>query len=526
MITLNIPPNARVSPTTYHMGQINSIYNIPKPLDEKYVVAIASFSGGLHCRMNSNGILKSGDCKTYWTNIGIPIEKHPQVIIVPIKGEKNYPTGQGTFENTMDVEIIGGACPSSNLTILLYLTNMSDTFYSLFSYIYENPFVLNGTTYKPNVITCCWNIPEELITPVDLNRCNDLFKKITDSGTNICIASGDKPAIVTFPASSPYVTAIGGTTLTCPTNSYTSSTIETVWNRTSSGTSKIFPKPSYQTITISNNRCVPDIALCANPNTGILLYYNSAYVTGGGTSAAAPIFSGYLAAIGCKQFVNPLLYSASKDCYHDIVKGSNGKYLAKIGPDLCTGLGSIDGTRLKSVLSKVEPPKVEPPVVKRKKKIEVTKIEPQKIEVTKVEPKKIEPAKVEPQKIEVPKVEPPKVETPSVKRKKKIEVPKVIECVPVVSTSEKQVCPLRNREVDSIRINVTKYTLKAKKTIQLVASVLPHNATNGSIQWKSSTKNASVDQSGLVTAISTGSTIITARSMNGDKLATCEIVVL
>ena len=135
MITLNIPPNARVSPTTYHMGQINSIYNIPKPLDEKYVVAIASFSGGLHCRMNSNGVLKSGDCKTYWTNIGIPIEKHPQVIIVPIKGEKNYPSGQGTFENTMDVEIIGGACPSSNLTILLYLTNMSDTFYSLFSYI-------------------------------------------------------------------------------------------------------------------------------------------------------------------------------------------------------------------------------------------------------------------------------------------------------------------------------------------------------------------------------------------------------
>jgi kumamolisin len=460
MITLNIPPNAKVSPTTYHMGQINSIYNIPKPVDEKYVVAIASFSGGLHCRMNSNGVLKSGDCKTYWTNIGIPVEKHPQVIIVPIKGEKNYPTGKGTFENTMDVEIIGGACPSSNLTILLYLTNRSDTFYSLFSYIYENPFVLNGTTYKPNVITCCWNIPEELITLNDLNRCNDLFKKITDSGINICIASGDKPATVTFPGSSPYVTAIGGTTLKCSTDTYTSSTIETVWNRTSSGTSKVFAKPTYQKLTQNNdNRCIPDIALCANPSTGILLYYNSAYVTGGGTSAAAPIFSGYLAAIGCKQFVNPLLYSASKDCYHDIVKGSNGKYVAKKGPDLCTGLGSIDGTRLKSVLSKAEPPKI-------------------------------------------------------------------IEGIPAVSISEKQVCPLRNQQVDSIRINITKYTLKPKNTIQLVGYVLPHNTTNGSIHWTSLTKNASVDQTGLVTANSTGSATITARSMNGDKLATCEIVVL
>ena len=350
MTTLNVPPNSRVSPNTYHMGQINSIYNIPKPLDEKYVVAVASFSGGLKCRMKSNGVVKSGDCKTYWSNIGIPIEKHPQVIIVPIKGEKNCPSGQGTFENTMDVEIIGGACPSSNLTILLYLTNMSDTFFSLFSYIYENPLILNGTTYKPNVITCCWNIPEELMTPVDLNRCNDLFKKITDSGTNICIASGDKGGTVTFPASSPYVTAIGGTTLNCSDNNYSCSTRETVWNRTGSGTSKVFPKPSYQKIASATNRCIPDIALCANPNTGILLYYNSAYVTGGGTSAAAPIFAGYLAAIGLKKFVNPLLYSASKDCYHDIVKGSNGKYIAKTGQDLCTGLGSIDGIRLKSFL--------------------------------------------------------------------------------------------------------------------------------------------------------------------------------
>jgi subtilase family serine protease len=198
-----------------------------------------------------------------------------------------------------------------------------------------------------------------MMTPVDLNRCNDLFKKITDSGINICIASGDKAGTVTFPASSPYVTAVGGTTLTCSTNNYSCSTRETVWNRTGSGTSKVFPKPTYQRLSQNsdnqiianiNNRCIPDIALCANPTSGILLYYNNSYVTGGGTSAAAPIFAGYLAAIGCKQFVNPLLYKAPKDCYHDIVKGSNGKYIAKIGPDLCTGLGSIDGTRLKSFL--------------------------------------------------------------------------------------------------------------------------------------------------------------------------------
>ena len=106
---------------------------------------------------------------------------------------------------------------------------------------------------------------------------------------------------------------------------------------------------------------------------------------------------------------------------------------------------------------------------------------------------------MEPKKIDPPKVEP-----------KKVEPAKIIYAVPVLS----------------IRINVTKYTLKPKKTIQLVASVLPHNATNGSILWTSSTKNANVDQSGLVTAVSTGSATITARSMNGDKLAMCEIVVL
>jgi hypothetical protein len=495
MITLNIPPNARVSPTTYHMGQINSIYNIPKPLDEKYVVAIASFSGGLHCRMNSNGVLKSGDCKTYWTNIGIPVEKHPQVIIVPVKGEKNYPTGRGTFENTMDVEIIGGACPSPNLTILLYLTNMSDTFFSLFSHIYENPFVLNGNTYKPNVIACCWNIPEELMTPIDLNRCNDLFKKITDSGINICIASGDKGANVTFPASSPYVTSIGGTTLNCSNNIYDSSTKETVWNRTGSGTSKIFPKPNYQNIDIAKNRCIPDIALCANPNSGILLYYNSEYVTGGGTSSAAPIFAGYLAAIGCKVFVNPLLYTASKDCFHDITRGSNGKYIAKKGPDLCTGLGSIDGVRLQSVLVTKTP---NTPLVKTKRVIRRAKpLEP--VKETLKDPIKETVKAIEP-------LEP-------VKETLKYPIKETVKAIEPIKRPE------RPKQV-SIRINVTRYTLKIKKTIQLTAYLVP----SGILKWSSSNKNVTVDGNGLVTANSNGTCTVSA--FGEGAIAKCEIVVI
>ncbi|MDR2651370.1 MAG: Ig-like domain-containing protein [Prevotellaceae bacterium] len=68
--------------------------------------------------------------------------------------------------------------------------------------------------------------------------------------------------------------------------------------------------------------------------------------------------------------------------------------------------------------------------------------------------------------------------------------------------------------------------LDAGKTVQINATVMPDNATNKKVTWKSDkTDIATVDENGLVTGVAAGTTIITATTEDGGKTATCEITV-
>lgn len=81
--------------------------------------------------------------------------------------------------------------------------------------------------------------------------------------------------------------------------------------------------------------------------------------------------------------------------------------------------------------------------------------------------------------------------------------------------------------VESISLNITNKTIKIGETVQLTAEILPENATNKKLIWSTDDeKIATVNQEGLVTAISTGETIITVTTEDGKKKATCEIVVM
>ena len=135
-----------------------------------------------------------------------------------------------------------------------------------------------------------------------------------------------------FPASSPSVTAVGGTSLTA-----ISPRTETVWGDwevlggggTGSGCSTFEPAPSWQSFFTSCGgfRSVADISADADPNTGIA-YYDSYGVTpgfhiGGGTSVAAPIWAGIDALLASSAWANGFSYSHTSD-YFDITQGSNG----------------------------------------------------------------------------------------------------------------------------------------------------------------------------------------------------------
>ena len=80
--------------------------------------------------------------------------------------------------------------------------------------------------------------------------------------------------------------------------------------------------------------------------------------------------------------------------------------------------------------------------------------------------------------------------------------------------------------VTSVTLNKTKESLLKGKTITLVATINPSNATNKGVTWSSSNNSvATVDQSGKVTAVGKGTATITVITKDGSKKATCTITV-
>ena len=79
----------------------------------------------------------------------------------------------------------------------------------------------------------------------------------------------------------------------------------------------------------------------------------------------------------------------------------------------------------------------------------------------------------------------------------------------------------------SIALNQTTATLEVTETITLIATILPENATDKSVEWSSSDETvAVVDENGVVTAISIGEAVITATTADGSNLsASCKVTV-
>jgi pseudomonalisin len=152
-----------------------------------------------------------------------------------------------------------------------------------------------------------------------------------------------------YPASSPYVISVGGTTLNTDVNSNYIS--ESTWGQWSGGGVSTFEaKPAWQSALSGNFRQVPDIAFDGDPNTGMIFYMASqgGYVANAGTSLASPLFVGAWARLETANnnglgFAPPALYAYSATFpFHDVTTGNNGHYNAGVGYDNVTGWGSFD----------------------------------------------------------------------------------------------------------------------------------------------------------------------------------------
>ena len=312
-------------------------------------------------------------------------------------------SGAGAGEAALDIENVIGLAPRAKIDV------------------FEGPNSGNGPFDVMNaiisqraaqVVTTSWGQCEELEGIGQASSENTLFEEAAAQGMTIVSASGDDGSEDCFPtpptlqvddpASQPFVTGVGGTTLTVnPTTGARQG--ESVWNdgpsigASGGGISSFWPMPSYQKDApeslhvingnSSGERCsapsgdcreVPDVSADGDPNTGYVIYWNGSnsavppaivgWQVVGGTSAAAPAWAALIAltnaSAGCAGtpvgFANPALYHAGGTAYssdfNDVTSGNNdmtgafGLYPAGSGYDMATGLGSPNGTVLAQAL--------------------------------------------------------------------------------------------------------------------------------------------------------------------------------
>jgi subtilase family serine protease len=330
---------------------------------------------------------------------------------VPVDG--GAAVGDGEDEVELDIDVIAGMAPHLG-QILVYNTpnstaNANDTYQRI------------ANDDAASVVSTSWGNCEQNRSTATLNARNAIFQQMAAQGQSMFAAAGDNGSedcqsgtflnslAVDDPASQPYVTAVGGTTLTV--NSANAYSGESVWNEYyrsggagGGGVSAVWPKPAYQHgpgIDFNTFRRVPDISADADPYAGYTVYVADAtdcpqlngtpncFAPFGGTSASAPFWAAMTAltnqALARKGlphvgFLNPLLYpflpnvsaysTLSPFPFHDVTGGDNcykpasgcgtpasgrGLYPALVGYDHATGIGSMNAGALVTALS--------PPVV-------------------------------------------------------------------------------------------------------------------------------------------------------------------
>jgi subtilase family serine protease len=283
-------------------------------------------------------------------------------------GGTNYPTteapGANSWEGeeTLDVEWAHAIAPGANIILL---EANSESFQDLMT-------AVNTARNIPGVTVVSMSFEESDSTlaqsGINPSTYDSYFTTPSGhTGITFVASSGDSGAPSGFPAESPNVVAVGGTTLTLNGNSYVS---ESGWAGSGGGISSTEPQPSYQQGLVIHSgsdivdpggmRSVPDVSFDGDPNSGVAVYDSydggsSPWVELGGTSLGAPSWAGLIALAdqtrvtagmstldGPTQTL-PALYSLPAADFHDITSGSsagNPQYTAAAGYDLVTGLGT------------------------------------------------------------------------------------------------------------------------------------------------------------------------------------------
>ncbi len=262
-------------------------------------------------------------------NLGACTQQNGCFNKIPQQNASGLPAGNQGWaqEASVDLDMASAVCPHCHLLLVEANSASVDDLMSAI-----RTAIANGATVVSNSYTALEQ-PSLLSYDSQLNT----------PGVPIVAGAGDSGFGVGWPASSAYVTAVGGTSLrrAWSARGFT----DTVWSSTGSGCSAYVAKPAWQHDAGCSMRTVADVAAVADPYTGVATY--DTYISGGGgwlefggTSVATPIIAGAYALAGNGRSIAgaSFIYSHAS-ALTDVSKGSNGS----CGSYLCTGESGYDG---------------------------------------------------------------------------------------------------------------------------------------------------------------------------------------
>ena len=329
------------------------------------------------------------DVNRYSHDNGVPVFKRGQFRQIVDPGLATQPAQSdesGWYgEETLDIEAVHAMAPGAKIVYLGALNSQDATLDMVMNNVVDHRLArIVSNSYG--------ELGEQL--PADLIKAeNSIYLQAAIEGIGLYFSSGDNGdevdtlgyRTVDWPASSPWVTAVGGTSLGVgATNQYL---FETGWGTGRSvldggvwtpdppgdwwyggggGTSVLYGQPWYQRGTVprsiadyfgtgKNWRAVPDVAMDGDPTTGMLegetqtfsdgVYYDTYRI--GGTSLSCPLFAGVMALADQRArfahgFANPALYSIARcRAYRDIVDPQ--VTVAAVRSDFVNGENDADG---------------------------------------------------------------------------------------------------------------------------------------------------------------------------------------
>jgi subtilase family serine protease len=327
-------PVVFASPQAYSPTLLREAYNLTGKSANSPIVAIVdayddpTIKSDLDVYSKQYGLPVLPLCSVDIAKSGIPcLQKINQ------RGKTALPKANGGWatEIALDVEAVHAMC--ENCRILL-VEATSPNMNNLLAAV--DTAIAKGAT----IISNSWGGPE-YASEVELD------KHFYHPGVAITVSSGDSGYGVEYPAASPYVTAVGGTTLLMDGDKYQD---ENAWSGAGSGCSQFEIKPDWQNDTKCKGRTVADVSAVANPETGVAIYTSTSpkgqkgWFTVGGTSLAAPLIAATYAVaenFPKNRMLNslPYLYGTRLNL-HDVVGGTNGQCSPAY---LCTGKTKYDG---------------------------------------------------------------------------------------------------------------------------------------------------------------------------------------